>query len=136
MNGDMAGSAATWALHEEASGGVMRIRRPTWRQRLGRWVAGEPDPVIVHMGARSAMGNEAAVKERSAMNELEGGFRFRIIPAANGKIIGYFPMPRNGDESINRIQTRQMGESLYVLKEGEDLLGAIAACLALDRIKS
>jgi hypothetical protein len=103
-----------------------------WRSRLARWIApSSAYQVTVGSAKASSMPftpsgyamNLAEAEEKQ--NYIEGGARFRIIEATNGKIVAYTP-----------VSATRIGEEYYVVPEGQDLLGALAACLALDRIKS
>lgn len=65
-----------------------------------------------------------------ADNPLTGARKFQIIDAVNGKIIRY--------TSVSYAAPKQIGvpgEQYYIVKESDDLLGAIASILVLDRVK-
>lgn len=112
---------------EPASMGKMTITiaKLGLRQRVGRWLLGEKQVEISSALAAQIHAKNAEVEKNRA--DLTGT-HFQIIGAVNGKIIRYAAR----DERAMRIGHE---DSYYVVKEGEDLLGAIAACLALDRIK-
>lgn len=104
---------------------AVTVTKLGFRQRLGRWLLGEKQAEFSSaLAAQIGAKNAEAEKSRADLT----GTHFQIIGAVNGKIIRYAAR----DERAMRIGHE---DSYYVVKEGEDLLGAIAACLALDRVK-
>ncbi len=66
---------------------------------------------------------------------IQGARRFQIIDAENGKIIRYTGIrSTEGLKHTNRTENVPYGEYYYLVKEGEDLLGALARILVVDKI--
>jgi hypothetical protein len=111
------------------------------RRRFWRWVLGFEEPLYtratVEYNAKLAI-EQAMSKDVGAIN---GQRRFQIIDAMNGKIIRFTgPLGMEddalmgGQSSMLRKETIRQGEQYFVVPNGEDLLGAIARVLTIDRV--
>ncbi len=109
--------------------------KPTLRHRFWRWVIGNPLPRPSRPAPTLNMLEKAKMKEDEM---IQGARRFQIIDAVNGKIIRYTGQRDMEDRAVNAARGTHVpyGEYYYLVKEGEDLLGAIARILVVDKITS